>query len=441
LGGIEHTRARALGTSKLDVVELSGSSDGILRLKQRPSFSSKIGDRYASVTPRNNIVFYTLDSDLQDYVSKLVAGASAEHVAVVAMNPKTGAILAISGKSQSIPDIEYHAGFPAASLFKVVTAAAATEVANIQPDSLIAFRGGTYTLNQHNYYPNPRADRRMMSVGEALGKSCNPVFGHLGVKYLNGSILTRYAQKFGFNRSLGLEAPMPRSSAEIPHDDMFELSRTAAGFGRITISPIHAALMAASIANGGSLPRPYFVDRIVDIDGVTLERTRPEILQRIVEPETAQTLMEMMRNTTTIGTSRKEFMRGGRAALGEIEVAGKTGTLTGSNPQGLTNSFIGAAPIQNPEIALAVITVEPSHSAKASRLARLVMQRYFNIEPGPEIIERPTPRRYTKSSKQKRYTKSSQYRTAKLKSAKKAKTSSKGKTSAVKKSKKSKAKR
>jgi peptidoglycan glycosyltransferase len=417
LEGSGRVRGRTAPGSNLEVVDLSGSSNGALRLSRAPSFISKIGDRHASMTPRNNVVFYTLDPELQEFVSQTVSRANAAHVAVVALNPKTGAILAIAGRSASIPGIEYHAGFPAASLFKVVTAAAAVEEAGISPDSLVQFRGGTYTLNQWNYLPNPKADRRVMSVGEAMGRSCNPVFGHLGIKYLNGSILARYAQKFGFNRPLQFEVPMPSSAAQIPSNDTFELSRTSAGFGEVRISPVHAAALVAGVANGGLLPRPYLIDRITDADGVTLEKTQPEALQRIVQPETAKTLLEMMRYTTTIGTSRREFMRGGRPALGDIEVAGKTGTLTGSNPAGLNNWFIGAAPINNPELAVAVITVDAAYSSKASRLGRLVMQRHFNIDPGPEIQE---PRRSSVAPKKRRFVKSSNYRSKSLKAAKKA---------------------
>jgi cell division protein FtsI/penicillin-binding protein 2 len=375
------------------------------------------------MTPRNNIVFYTLDPDLQEFVSRTVNQADAPHVAVVALNPKTGAILAIAGRSASIPGIEYHNGFPAASLFKVVTAAAAVEEAGIEPDSLIQFRGGTYTLNQGNYIPNPAADRRVMSVGEALGRSCNPVFGRLGSTLLNGSILERYAHKFGFNRSLKIEVPMRPSTAQIPGDDRFELSRTSAGFGEVRISPVHAAALVAGIGNGGLLPRPYLIERVADADGVTIEKTEPEALQRIIQPETARSLLEMMRYTTTIGTSRREFMRGGRPALGDIEVAGKTGTLSGSNPAGLNNWFIGTAPIQSPELAVAVITVDANHSSKASRLGRLVMQKYFNIEPGPEIIESPRSRG---TSRHTRFVKSSHYRPKNLKAGKKVPAKKKG---------------
>jgi len=419
-------RARSLGRvypePNLEEIDVLGSSGGDLRLSKRPSFQTRVGDRYASVTPKNNLVFYTIDPDLQSYVSRIVSDAPANHVAIVAMNPKTGSILAIAGKSVTVPDIEYHAGFPAASLFKVVTAAAAVEEAGIDSNSLIAFRGGTYTLNQSNYLPNPRADRRIMSVGEALGRSCNPVFGSIGLKYLNGSILARYAEKFGFNQPLGFEAPLPTSSASIPDNNAFELSRTAAGFGEVRISPVHAASLMSGIANGGLMPRPQIIERITTREGALLEKPEPETLQRIVQPSTAQSVLEMMRYTTTIGTSRREFMRGTRPTLGDIDVAAKTGTLTGSNPQGLNNWFIAAAPISNPDLAIAVITVDPQRAAKASHLGRLVFQKYFNVAPVPEVS---APARKNRVTQKKHVKKSSHYRVSKKKSSASKKSSKK----------------
>lgn len=369
---------------QLSRISISSSTSGGIKLSERPSLDTRLGDRYANLTHNNNYVFYTIDPDLQEYVTRLVGQAQASHVAVVAMNPRTGAILAIAGKSRSIPEIEYHAGFPAASLFKVVTAAAAVEQAGIKPESVISFRGGTYTLNEWNYLPDARRDRQSMTVAEALGRSCNPVFGHLGSRYLNGSILQKYARLFGFNRSLDFEAPLPSSRASIPTESLFELSRTAAGFGEVRISPLHAAALVAGVANGGLMPRPQIVDKIVAPDGSVMHRSTPETLQRIVQPGTAALLMEMMEHTTTEGTSRREFMRGTRPTLGNLRVAGKTGTLKGTDPVGLNNWFIGAAPIENPELAVAVITVDPRYSSKASHLGRLVIQEHFNVNPAPE---------------------------------------------------------
>jgi cell division protein FtsI/penicillin-binding protein 2 len=239
-----------------------------------------------------------------------------------------------------------------------------------------------------------------MSVGEALGKSCNPVFGQLGTRYLNGFVLAKYARLFGFNRSLALEAPLTNSAASIPTNDLYELSRTSAGFGEVRISPIHAAAIMSGIANGGLLPRPQLVEKIVSPDGAVLHRPQAEMLQRIVRPSTASTLLQMMEYTTTVGTSRREFQAASsRPALGDLRVAAKTGTLRGTNPVGLNNWFIAAAPIDNPELAIAVITVDPGASSKASHLGRRVFEQYFNITPAePErVTARATVRSTTRS--------------------------------------------
>ena len=371
----------------LDTIDVRGNLDGDLHTNAIPSFKKTLGDRYAASTPNNNIVFYSLEPDLQEFVHKTISRAAAPHAAIVVMNPSTGAILAIAGKSKTIQNIEYHTQFPAASLFKIVTAAAAIEESNVSLDTKVAFRGGTYTLNKWNYLPNAKKDRRLMSVGEAMGRSCNPVFGHIALKHLDGSILSRYAHRFGFNQSLGFEAPLDRSSAHIPHTDKYQLSRTAAGFGDVTISPIHAAALVSGVANGGLLPRPYFVERIASADGATILRTQPEYLQRIVQPETAHSLLEMMHYTTTIGTSRKAFMRGKKPVLGDIEVAAKTGTLRGKSPEGLNNWFIATAPMNNPQVAIAVITVNAKYSSKASYLGRSVLQKFFE-EKKPTFITR-----------------------------------------------------
>jgi peptidoglycan glycosyltransferase len=423
--------------SRLDVVDVRSTHTGSLRLTSTPRFTSRIGGRFASVTPNSNVVFYTL-TELQDFVTELVSKVQAQHVAVVAMNPKTGAVLAIAGKSLTIPNIEYHAGFPAASLFKVVTAAAAVEQVGIEPNTLIPFRGGTYTLNQHNYLPNQFTDRRIMSVGEAMGRSCNPVFGHIGIKYLDGSILARYANRFGFNRSLNFEVPLPVSEAQIPGDNGLEFSRTAAGFGEVFISPVHAAAFISGVANGGLLPKPRIVDQIVTVDGITVGKSQPEALQRIVQPETAASLIEMMRYTTTVGTSRREFMRGGQPALGNIDTFGKTGTLSGANPKGLNNWFIGAAPSDNPEIAVVAITVNAAYSSKASRLGRMVMQHYFNVPTEPlSEVSRSAPRARHGSLKRSRFAKPKYRKASSSKSAGKKVSSKKGIASKTKAKKKS----
>jgi cell division protein FtsI/penicillin-binding protein 2 len=189
---------------------------------------------------------------------------------------------------------------------------------------------------------------------------------------------------------LDLEVPLATSTAYIPNEDAFELSRTAAGFGAVRISPVHAATLAAALANGGIMPKPFIIERITTSDGVTLEKRAPQMLHQVVRADTAKTLLDMMEYTTTIGTSRRAFMTyPGRSVLGSINVAGKTGTLSGNNPHGLHNWFIGAAPKEDPQIAVAVITVDAGYTSKASLLARRTIQRAFNIPGWDNEAARP----------------------------------------------------
>lgn len=371
------TVSRTYPVPKLEPVTVDLRSNGTVRLERLPQFSTTFAGKVAGLSDRNDFVFYSLDPDLQRFTQELLRKSRAPHVAVVAMEPDTGKILAIAEKSNSIADLSLHTGFPAASIFKIVTAAAALEQGRVSPASPIKFRGGTYTLNQWNYNPIPKKDRRSMPLYEALAKSCNPVFGRVALNYLSPDLLRRYAGFFGFNTPLGFDSPLPESSALIPESD-FGLSRTAAGFGEVTLSPIHAATLMAGVANDGILPRPSLVERIVSKNGDVLYQSKPSFIQRLVKPETAETLLRMMEYTTTIGTSRREFMKKNRPVLPGIRVAAKTGTLSGKNPTGVNNWFVAAAPAEAPRIALSVIVVNPQGiDTKASHLGRLIIQQYL----------------------------------------------------------------
>lgn len=374
---VPSTVGRTYPIPKLEPVDIDLRPNGTVRLEKLPRFSTTFAGKVAGLSERNDFVFYSLDPDLQRFTQDLLRKSRAPHVAVVAMEPDTGKILAIAEKSNSIADLSLHTGFPAASIFKIVTAAAAIEQGRVSSGSTIKFRGGTYTLNQSNYNPSPKNDRRSMTLYEALAKSCNPVFGRVALKYLSPELLRRYAGFFGFNTPLGFDSPLPISSALIPESD-FGLSRTAAGFGEVTLSPIHAATLMAGVANDGILPRPSLVERIVSKHGEVLYQSKPTFVQRLVKPETAETLLRMMEYTTTIGTSRREFMKKNRPVLPGIRVAAKTGTLSGKNPAGVNNWFVAAAPAEAPRIALSVIVVNPQGiDTKASHIGRLIIQQYL----------------------------------------------------------------
>lgn len=357
----------------LETVITQKNKDGSYQLIQTPSFKNTFLEHRAAKNQNGDFVFFTLDEKLQAAAEKIVRGNNAPHVALIAMDPRTGKVLALAEKSSTISDLTLHAGFPAASLFKVVTTAAAIDSGKVANNDLVKFRGGTYELSQWNYLPNNKTDKRSMSIGEALGKSCNPVFGRVALNSLSASMLEKYGRSFGFRSKIPFELDTPASNMDIPAGG-YALSRTAAGFGDVNISPLHAVTLMAGLANNGLANRPVIIDKIISPSGEVKYRSEQQSWLRLVPAATAARLMNLMVNTTTIGTSRKEFIINKKSVLGNVRVAGKTGTLKGKNPVGLNNWFIGA-PVDNPTIAVAAIVVDPGGiSTKASRMGRMLIQ-------------------------------------------------------------------
>jgi cell division protein FtsI/penicillin-binding protein 2 len=347
------------------------------RLVSIPKLSNPVNGRFIIPLGTNKQrALLTPDVGLQSEIQSIINDVKAPHMAIVALDPKTGKILAIGGKSVSVPDITTHHLFPAASLFKIVTAAASYYTKNTTADSLVSFRGGNYTLNKYNYSPNARADRRKMTVGEAMAKSVNPVFGRLALELPSPAVLRDFALMFQFGTPLNTDFTLPQSEVFIP-SDAFNLSRTGAGFGAVTISPIHAAALMAAIANKGTLPIPHLIEKIVDADGNSIP-IAPRPSKQIIDTEIASALIEMMSQTTKIGTAKGPFASRKKNPGFAFEVISKTGTLQGKTPKGLTKWFIAAAPASNPQLALAAVVVDAKYTRETpTYLGRRVFDYFF----------------------------------------------------------------
>ena len=136
--------------------------------------------------------------------------------------------------------------------------------------------------------------------------------------------------------------------------------------------------MMSTIANGGLMPAPSMVTKVISSTGSVLYESEPAILRSVLRPETARTVLDMMEFTTTMGTSKREFANNKANRLAGIRVAAKTGTLRGENPLGLNHWFIAAAPINNPKIALAIIVMDGGTiDSKPSHIGRLVLEKYL----------------------------------------------------------------
>jgi cell division protein FtsI/penicillin-binding protein 2 len=301
---------------------------------------------YVATTADGKTVRLTIDPELQAQMDKLLRTYKPQGAAIVALDPKTGKVLALSeyGEGQATKPL-----YPAASVFKIITGAALIEK-GVNPDVETCYHGGMHGIVGNLLKDKPGLDRRCLSLSMALAKSANVVFAKMAVKHLDGVALRKEAEQFLFNRPM-FDQPVEQSTANIP-DSGLDFAKSAAGFGQVKLSPMHAALIAAAVGNGGIAEEPSMIE---DVDGTDVPPTGS---LRLLNPETAGTLRDMMKLTVSEGTASSSFRERHRYILGDIAVAGKTGSLSNhQRPFKDYSWFVGFAPADDPKIAVAAVVV------------------------------------------------------------------------------------
>ena len=309
--------------------------------------AKRSGDAYLAKTADGKLVRLTIEPKLQSSMEKLLRMYRPVGAAVVALDPKTGKVLALaeSGEGATTKPL-----YPAASVFKIITGAALLEK-GVSPDVETCYHGGVRRLVGKLLEDKPNLDRRCLSLGMALAKSANVVFAKMAVKHLDADDLRKSAERFLFNRPI-FDQPMEQSRAQIP-DNGLDFARSAAGFGEVKLSPMHAALIAAAVGNGGVAMEPSLLDSVDD------EIVEPTGSMRLLNAETAAALRDMMKLTVSQGTATSSFRERRRMVLGNIEVAGKTGSMSTHNVRPFKDYswFVGFAPADDPKIAVAAVVV------------------------------------------------------------------------------------
>ncbi|TAL17056.1 hypothetical protein EPN96_06665 [bacterium] len=341
------------------------------------------GGKYIQIVNGNKYTF-TLDPELQAEAEAVLAKHKVPYGAIVAIEPATGRVLAFAEHSQrdkTITGLAQRATYPAASLIKVVTAAAALETGKVCADTVFTYEGSPYVLTKRKILPeNRKRERNVTTLGQALGKSNNIVFGKLGVYCIGPEKMQQTTTDFGFNREIPFDFPLQPSSSVVPVET-FDLAQTTAGFIGTKISPVHAALIAAAISNNGVMMRPWMIESVTDATGKVIYEGTSETLLTACEPKIAEELTGIMRNTVTEGTSSKIFKRHAKKLFENVAVSGKTGSLTGDDPPGKYEWFIGFAPEKNPQIAVAGMVVNQGNRGQihGAYAAMTVFKKHFGM--------------------------------------------------------------
>ncbi len=335
-------------------------------------------------------VVTTLDVGLQQTASDALGGRRG---AVVVMEPDTGKVLAMISRPEYNPNtliqdwdvltVDGNADaqlvnratqglYPPGSTFKIVTA---LEYIREHPDDYRNFtfdcdgyyEQGEYTIKCYHETAHGHQDLNL-----AFANSCNGAFASLG-QTLDLNRLKGTAEELLFNTELPLSIAYNKSSyAMTAGADTWEILQTSIGQGVTQMTPMHNAMLAAAIANGGTLMKPYFLDHVENVGGETIKKFMPAAYGQLMTAQESSVLSGMMREVVTTGT-------GSAVRTDAYTVAGKTGSAEFDAKKETHGWFVGFAPAEDPKLVVSVIVEEGGSGGKAAApVARAVFDAYFS---------------------------------------------------------------
>lgn len=328
-------------------------------------------------------VHYTIEPILQKEMDTLLKSYRPDYGAIVALDPKTGKVLVSSDYSKYPIEksLTLRASFPAASLFKLVTASMAIDLKKATAESSYPLRGSHHTLYRRNV-TSLSSFGPHITLKEAFAKSVNSIFGKIGYFDLTPKDFEIYTERFLFNTDISSEIPVEKGLISFEKKDSWELAEIASGYNqKVMLSPMQAALIASLIPNGGVIFEPHVIEAAFENQKPVYSPTM-RILSSPVTQETIYELKKLMRETVTHGTSRNSFRDLLRNPFfKEMDIGGKTGSLSGNNPKGKYDWFIGYAEYKGKVIAFSCLTINENYwKVKASYLARKLIEKYFEEE-------------------------------------------------------------
>jgi penicillin-binding protein A len=391
--------SQAFGSSLLE-----GVDDKILTGDDDRLFFNRTIDMFTGKAQQGGDVVTTLNAKAQ---AAAFDGLNGKKGAVAAINPQTGAILALAStpsynpasfagnsdkdatawnKLNSDPDQPMlnralRETYPPGSTFKIVTAAAALDNGlyngiDDKTDSPLPYTlpDTTTELKNEGNLPCRNATLRV-----ALEVSCNTVFGHIGAQLGKDKMLAQ-AKKFGFDQSLDIPV---RTAASVFPEQMDQPQTALSSIGQYdtAATPLQMAMVASAVANDGKLMKPYMVDQLRAPNLNVVDQTTPQVLDQAMSPQTAQKIQQMMESVVQDGT-------GTNAQIPGVTVGGKTGTAQhGENNSALPYAwFISYAKTdQGSPVAVAVVVEDGnanrddiSGGGLAAPIAKSVMEAVVN---------------------------------------------------------------
>ncbi|MCU1670811.1 MAG: Peptidoglycan glycosyltransferase [Blastococcus sp.] len=376
---------------------LERAENGVLAGSDPRLFVRHLADLFTGRDPAGGDVVLTLDPAVQKAAMDGLQGVTG---AVVALDPSTGKVLGLASSPSYDPNL-LSSHNPAAiranqsklaaaqpdptinqaiteryspgSVFKVLVSAAALSTGKYNPQTMIAAPQRLQLPNSSKQLENFNGEvcspSGSQTLIQALTMSCNTAFAKLGMD-LGEDKIRKMAEAFGIDDK-GFDMPLHVNPSTIGNiDGAAQLATSSIGQQDVQLTPMEGAMIAAAVANQGTLMKPYLVDSIQAPDLTVVDKTKPEELSRPISSSVAGQLTQMMTSVVDHGTGRKAQIPG-------VQVAGKTGTAQNAATDHAW--FIGFAPADHPKIAVAVFIKNGGATGGdlSAPIAHQVMQAYL----------------------------------------------------------------
>lgn len=385
--GLEYTLDSVLAGTDGKVVMLTDSVNSEIPNQEKTYIEAKDGSS----------VYLTIDVKVQSVCEKYLAQAVSDNKAdggtVIIMEPDTGNILAMATypdynlntpftptdstilstwdslsseeKNQALYKMWNNSAtqgtYEPGSTFKLITAAVGLEEGIVETDKAEDFSCSgvekvAYTSMRCWKYPQAHHEQ---TLRKALGNSCNPAFIQLGQR-IGAPTLYKYYEAFGLFERTNSVFYGEANSNFWDLEDVTDVELATMSFGqRFKITPLQLVTAISAIANKGVLVQPQIVKQTVDSSTGAVVPTETVEKRQVISKETAETMMDLMEYVVEKGT-------GQHAKVSGYSVGGKSGTsepLDGNSEEGYVASFIGVAPVSNPEVVILVAIYDPKGSA------------------------------------------------------------------------------
>ncbi len=357
----------------------------------------------------------TIDGDIQDIVERELNNAydtyNPDGIWALAMDPNTGKILAMACKPDFNPndyksadkDVYNHnipiwKTYEPGSTFKIITFSSALNENLFDMDKDTYFDKGYEIVGGARIKSWKKGGHGLQTFREVLQNSSNPGFVEIG-RRLGKDKLYEYVKKFGLTEKTGIDLPGESKGIMFDYDVFNELEQATVAFGQgISVTPMQLVRAVCACVNGGTLYKPYLVDKIIDnYSNDIIYEKKPEALRRVISEDTSKKVRDALETVVTDGGGKNAYIDGYR-------IGGKTGTaqkaVNGSYVDGgYILSFIGIAPIDDPKIVLYVAMDNPKNCVQygGTTVAPIARKMLVDILPsmGVEKVSSQRQKAYT----------------------------------------------